>query len=122
MNLPVVINQISTSDLKWYHYHQNNSGGSFDVDADRGIGHNVFIQAASEPEADARAESIGIYFNGVDDGLDCECCGDRWYSPNLIDTNGSIHEYYTDQAYIHPIEGDFFKYVPKPLDTQKQIE
>jgi hypothetical protein len=21
----------------------------------------------------------GIYFNGVEDGQDCECCGDRWY-------------------------------------------
>lgn len=21
-----------------------------------------------------------IYFNGVEDGRDCECCGDRWFA------------------------------------------
>ncbi len=38
----------------------------------------VLIQARDGSHADERAESIGIYFNGVDDGTDCECCGDRW--------------------------------------------
>lgn len=39
----------------FYTFAQNNSGGSFVI-----------------------AESIGIYFDGVECDLDCECCGDRW--------------------------------------------
>jgi hypothetical protein len=53
-------------------YIQNNSGGSF-------IGIKVIIiEADSLEEADSIAESHGIYFDGVDTGADCECCGDRW--------------------------------------------
>ena len=25
------------------------------------------------------AEDIGLYFDGVEQGMDCSCCGDRWY-------------------------------------------
>lgn len=61
----------------FYHYSQNNSGGSFDND-DR-VCHHVIVEADSADEADVRAESIGLYFDGVERGLDCSCCGDRWY-------------------------------------------
>lgn len=39
---------------------------------------NVFVEAIAVEEANRRAEDIGIYFNGCDKGLDCNCCGDRW--------------------------------------------
>lgn len=61
--------------MSFYHYSQNNSGGGFVYDKDRGISHHVVIEAASAEEADMLAESIGLYFDG--DG-DCPCCGDRW--------------------------------------------
>jgi len=60
----------------FYMYSQNNSGGWFQQDDD--VVHYVIIEADSPSEADDRAESIGIYFDGIDRGLDCECCGDRW--------------------------------------------
>ena len=60
----------------FYTYRQNNSGGSFDTDENVSI--YVVIEASSCEDADARAENIGIYFNGCEDGRDCECCGDRW--------------------------------------------
>lgn len=63
--------------MKWFHYRQNNSGGSFDI-SDK-VSVDVFIQARNGSHADERAEEIGIYFNGAEDGQDCECCGDRWY-------------------------------------------
>lgn len=63
----------------WYKYSQNNSGGSHVYDDNRGLSEWVFIEADSAKEADEYAESIGIYFNGVDDDMDCDCCGDRWY-------------------------------------------
>lgn len=63
----------------WFEYSQNNSGGSHVYDDNRGLAEWVFVEADSAKEADEYAESIGIYFNGVDDDMDCDCCGDRWH-------------------------------------------
>lgn len=65
--------------MAFFHYNQNNSGGSFVSDAKRGITHHVVIEAESADEANDKASVIGLYFDGVNDGTDCECCGDRWY-------------------------------------------
>lgn len=62
---------------KFYLYSQNNSGGSFITNEN--VAHRVFIEAKSGFDANEKAEFIGIYFDGVSDGIDCECCGDRWY-------------------------------------------
>jgi len=62
----------------FYTFDQNNSGGSWDYDAARGITHRVIVEADSPDEANDRAEAIGLYFNGVAAERDCECCGDRW--------------------------------------------
>lgn len=64
---------------KFFTFNQNNSGGSFSFDANRGISHYVIIEAESAEDANVRAESAGLYFNGCDEGMDCKCCGDRWY-------------------------------------------
>lgn len=60
----------------WWEYSQNNSGGSFDPDG----GMSTWIWAHSAKQADDIAEQNGIYFDGCQEGLDCPCCGDRWYS------------------------------------------
>lgn len=60
----------------FYTYKQNNSGGNFLKDEN--VAEVVIIEAASSEEADAKAKSIGIYFDGCEDGRDCNCCGDRW--------------------------------------------
>lgn len=60
----------------FYAYTQNNSGGEFVVDDN--VKHYVIIEANSAKEADEKAESIGLYFDGVKNGKDCPCCGDRW--------------------------------------------
>lgn len=62
----------------FYRFRQNNSGGSFTYNEGLGISVNVIIEADNAYEANATAESLGIYFNGCDEGLDCDCCGDRW--------------------------------------------
>ncbi len=58
----------------FFHFHQNNSGGFY-------VGpQNVVIEARSADEANViAARTKFVYFDGVADGLDCECCGDRWY-------------------------------------------
>lgn len=56
-----------------FEYRQNNSGGFF-----RGPIY-VFVQAKHVSEANYLAEAhMGIYFDGVADDIDCDCCGDRW--------------------------------------------
>ena len=61
----------------FYTYRQNNSGGIFVVNDN--VTHYVIIEANSPSEADERAQSIGIYFDGVEEQWDCSCCGDRWH-------------------------------------------
>lgn len=58
-------------------YNQNNSGGSFVTN--KNLCHRVCIEANNEKKAEEKAEELGIYFNGVDEGIDCPCCGDRWH-------------------------------------------
>ncbi len=62
--------------MSWFDYSQNNSGGGFHVNDQ--VGQYVLIEATSPYRADLRAEEIGIYFDGVEDDRDCDCCGDRW--------------------------------------------
>lgn len=59
--------------MKFYTYSQNNSGGSFTDPA-----RFVIIEAYNQEEAEGFAKDLGVYFDGCDDGTDCECCGDRW--------------------------------------------
>lgn len=66
---------------KWFYFDQNNSGGSFDHEPEDGIGYGLFIEAMDADHACARAERIGLYFNGCASGRDCSCCGDRWSKP-----------------------------------------
>lgn len=61
----------------FYELTQNNSGGYFKVD-DK-LCNMLIIEADSEKEALNKAEDLGCYWDGVDKGIDCPCCGDRWY-------------------------------------------
>ncbi len=58
---------------KFYTFHQNNSGGSFTEPAIK-----LIVEASNADEAANIAIDNGVYFNGVDFGSDCPCCGDRW--------------------------------------------
>jgi hypothetical protein len=66
----------------FFEYNQNNSGGGFDVD-DK-VTHRLFIEAEDYNKADRIAQGLGVYFDGCDNGMDCECCGDRWYEGREI--------------------------------------
>ncbi|WJN62768.1 hypothetical protein [Streptomyces phage phiScoe15] len=63
--------------MPFFEYNQNNSGGSFHIDPEAGISTVVIVEADTAKQADAKAEEIGLYFDGAGD---CDCCGDRWYS------------------------------------------
>ena len=59
--------------VMFYEYHQNNSFGYFE-----GL-KTVIVEADSAEEADRIASENGVYFDGVASGIDCGCCGNRWY-------------------------------------------
>ena len=59
----------------FFEYHQNNTGGVF-----TGPAMYVVVEADTPDEADLLASGIlGLYFEGCYKGIDCLCCGDRWY-------------------------------------------
>lgn len=116
---------------KYYVFNQNNSGGGFDIDATRGIGEKVVIEAINYLDANDRAQRIGIYFDGCADGRDCSCCGDRW-SPlwgedtySTIDVNNpeEIKKQFNDwgwtkrqHLFIHTLDGEIIK-ITKDTDN-----
>ena len=66
----------------FYTYSQNNSGGSF-------IGpHYIIVEADSARQANSIAQDHDVYYDGVEFGDDCECCGDRW-EPIEKDSEGT---------------------------------
>jgi hypothetical protein len=79
--------------MNYYMWRQNNTGGSFITDDD--VSRFVVIEADSYADAEEKAFSFGIYYDGVDDGRDCSCCGDRWYRGDLVevDEGDSIEDY-----------------------------
>lgn len=80
--------------MSFYQFRQNNSGGSFDIDEERGISISVIVEADSYEEANRRAERIGLYFDGCQSGRDCSCCGDRWYEKWCDDEGDEVPSNY----------------------------
>lgn len=97
---------------KFYVFSQNNSGGSFVVD-DK-LCHRLFIEATDEGEAVRIAESMGVYFNGCAQGIDCSCCGDRWYYPDEITMPQPYGTYTKDEAEKISEKYDITKEAVKP--------
>jgi len=95
---------------KYFHYSQNNSGGSFHID--ESVAHHVIIEAYTPEEANERAQDIGIYFNGCDDGRDCSCCGDRWYRQRSDDVGTDAPMVYNKSPEEY---GDMFTPEGKPV-------
>ncbi|WP_367135821.1 hypothetical protein [Saccharothrix sp. HUAS TT1] len=70
-----LVDAIRPTPLRYFEFDQNNAGGRYWFDAERGISVRVFIQAASAVEANRRALAIGINFDDQ-----CKsCCGYRWW-------------------------------------------
>lgn len=67
---------------QWYEASQNNSGGSFVVN--EVLCHRLFIEAESAEQASNIAQKLGVYYDGCRNGMDCNCCGDRWYEPDKV--------------------------------------
>jgi len=98
----------------YFEFHQNNSGGSFIIDDEKGLGPRVWIEAESALIANAIAEDKGIYFDGVAEGIDCACCGDRWHREwddegKALPEVSSYSYSWDDTVYIHKADGTLVK-------------
>lgn len=80
-----------------YSFEQNNSGGYYAKPAQT----IIVIEAKDAKHATEIAIGAGMYRNGVADGVDCKCCGDRWNGISeeydnvkeaIIDANRSFHD------------------------------
>lgn len=105
---------------EFFTYRQNNSGGSFQKDSN--LAEFVVIEANGPTHANLRAEEIGIYFDGCEEGLDCSCCGDRWYKFWADEKGDEVPSFYgvpveqytpafrgRDDYRIHYLNGEILK-------------
>ncbi len=76
---------------------QNNSGGIFDHDAEKGIGYKICVEAYTKDEAEYQLACI---INSYEASYDCPCCGDRW-SIFLWKNEGTA----VPEAYEKPLTG-----------------
>lgn len=60
----------------FFTYKQNNTFGEWVTN--NKLTHFVIIEADNARKANKKAQKLGIYFDGVDDAIDCPCCGNRW--------------------------------------------
>ena len=112
--------KITKKQIKFYHFNQNNSGGSFTENEN--VCKNVFIEAHSADEANLLADNFGIYFDGCDQNIDCSCCGDRWYEvredsgtkdlviydsnqEKVVNVKKAFKDTFSDKCIIHYLNG-----------------
>lgn len=62
--------------MSFYAYQQRNINGFFQKDDN--LDEWVFIESRNADHADRVAQRLGVYFDGVSQGYDCKCCGNRW--------------------------------------------
>jgi hypothetical protein len=91
----------------FFTYNQNNSGGSFQIDDS--VDAFVVIEADNYEQANDIAESKGIYFNGVDKDMDCECCGDRWHPMSGDNEGTTIPTLYGEPITKETLNDSWFK-------------
>jgi|SRR5690348_1922198 len=95
--------------MPFFAFDQNNSGGSYSIDENRGIGKVVVIEAENASDANERAREIGLYFDGR---YDCDCCGNRWHEQwddeKGIDFEDILFWDWRSPVYVHKINGKIF--------------
>lgn len=88
--------------MAFYHYNQNNPGGITHTTAT--LADQVIIEADTPAEANTKLIKLGGYFNGVDIGRDCPCCGDRWDPTSHYDASDTpmIYKKTPEEWINHP--------------------
>ena len=86
------------SDLQLFQFSQNNSGGRFVVTDN--VAHDVFVQAHSVDDANAKAKALGLF-----DLPFCDCCGPR-FSPCFGSFKGDLTDLSRNEvSVVHRADG-----------------
>lgn len=105
----------------FFEYRQNNSFGWFEEDDS--VAQVVIIEADNHTEANEIAESVGIYFNGCSQMIDCDCCGDRWYAQYSDEDGDEVPSHH--RVPIGEEEDNDYSYLMKAIiyhkDKEKEI-
>ncbi len=64
-----------TVETKFWTITQNNSGGYFDHNPEKGIGYALSVEALDKADAEGRLARI---IDSYGQSGSCPCCGDRW--------------------------------------------
>ena len=86
------------TETKWFNYIQNNTGGRWDKYV------KIYVEAIDYKHANSivtELDEVDVYFDGCDLGIDCSCCGDRWYPNSEWDTGENC---ITDEEKKYSIE------------------
>jgi len=104
--------------MSFFTYRQNNSGGSFVENEHVNI--FVIIEADSAKQADNKAKSIDIYFDGCENGTDCHCCGDRWSraATTYFEEKGFSEKYGGDRGTIIYYKNGNKEIIGERMETQ----
>lgn len=62
--------------LLYYLFRQGRNRGHYDITEN--VAPMVVVQEHDPIKANFTALTKGIYFDGIDKGIDCSCCEDRW--------------------------------------------
>lgn len=105
------------TETKFYNFNQNNSGGYFVEDDNRGICEEIIIEALSAKEAIEKLKTIGETMDSF--WSYCRCCGERW-STLIDDEDGTIEpmicetpvdqvkkELFRSKCSVHYADGSF---------------
>ena len=87
-------------NLLWFAFSQNNSGGFF-IQNDS-VDHYVMVQAPSAAEAVEKANEIFSDYSEY-----CECCGERWSTYFIDDSDGSELPMIYGEPVTHAEKGMF---------------
>lgn len=106
---------------KLFIFDQNYSQGDCKTIPERGINKFVIIQAYNANDANLKAEEIGLYFDGVYNGIDKPTDGDRWFEvedDNWLDIFGhNNNTWVTNDNYFHFMDNTF-----KQIDVESLMD
>lgn len=99
-----------TVETRFWTQSQNNSGGIFDHDPEKGIGYALCVEAVDAAHAEGRMRQIVASYPA---SYDCPCCGDRWSFWLDFDDGTEKPELYGEPleggwgypSYVHYLDG-----------------
>lgn len=110
----------------FFNFNQNNSGGYFVEDLDKGVCEEIIIEADSVEAAVDKLYRIGSDVDGFHNY--CSCCGERWN--DWIDDDEGTEEPeiygepvgrvkagpFSEKAFVHYADGSFKLFTHKERD------